>query len=44
MTMNQTKLWDSNPQKGASQSPSFFPRVIREFEDGTEEPLLYGGN
>ena len=28
-----------------SQSPPlFFPRVIREFDDEHEEPMLYGGD
>jgi len=44
VSMNQKQFWDSDPQKGAPNSPSFFPRVIREFDDGHEEPLLYGGN
>ena len=24
--------------------PSFFPRIIREFEDERDEPMIYGGN
>ena len=44
VSMNQKQFWDSDPQNGAPNSPSFFPRVIREFDDGHEEPLLYGGN
>ena len=43
-SMNTKTIWDSNPQTGTRKSPSFFPRVIREFDDGQEEPLVYGGN
>lgn len=43
LSMNTKTIWDSVPQSGAPKSPSFFPRVIREFDDGHEEPLLYGG-
>ena len=24
--------------------PAFFPRIIREFEDERDEPMLYGGS
>ena len=44
VSMNTKTIWDSITQSEAPKSPSFFPRVIREFDDGTEEPLLYGGN
>ena len=27
-----------------SAKPSFFPRIIREFEDERDEPMIYGGN
>ena len=31
-------------QKNKSDSQSsFFPRIIREFDDG-DEPMIYGGN
>ena len=42
-SMNTKTIWDSNLQTGTPKSTSFFPRVIREFDDGTEEPLFYGG-
>jgi len=35
---------DSDPQTGTPNLPSFFPRVIREFDDGPEEPLVYRGS
>jgi len=42
--MNTKTIWDSDPQNGTRKSTSFFPRVIREFDDGPEEPPVYGGN
>jgi len=43
--MNTNEILDSIPQKNSKKSPSFFPRVIREFEDGPhEEPMFYGGD
>jgi len=42
--MKTNEIRDGIPQKKTSRnSPTFFPRVIREFDDGTEEPLVYGG-
>jgi len=44
LSMNKNDNRDSDPQTGTPNLPSFFPRVIREFDDGPEEPLVYGGS
>jgi len=43
--MNRKEIRESNPQKITLETlPSFFPRIVREFNDGPdEEPMIYGG-
>jgi len=44
MRTTHIKPVKSGEEKTDAQSPSFFPRVIREFDDGSEEPMVYGGS
>jgi len=45
MSTTHTKPVKSGEEKTDAQSPSFFPRVIREFDDEPhEEPMFYGGD
>jgi len=43
--MNKITLLHKDHQVGERPTPSiFFPRVIREFDDGTDEkPMMYRG-
>ncbi len=44
MNQNDSKPVKPGEEKTNSKPPTFFPRVIREFEDGSEEPMVYGGS
>ncbi len=44
MNQNDSKSVKSGEEKTDTRLPTFFPRVIREFEDGSEEPMVYGGS
>jgi len=44
MNPNHNMPVKSGVEKTDSQPTSFFPRVIREFDDGPDEkPMMYGG-
>jgi len=41
--MKQITLLHKSHQVGERPTSNFFPRIIREFEDGTDEkPMMYG--
>jgi hypothetical protein len=43
--MKQLTLFDTGHQRNKSTSIStFFPLIIREFEDNDDEPMIYGDN
>jgi len=44
MSTTHIKPVKSGEEKTDTRLPTFFPRVIREFEDGSEEPMVYGGS
>jgi len=42
--MEKITLLHKSHHVGEKPTPSFFPRIIREFDDGPdEEPMIYGG-
>ena len=42
--MKQLTLFETSHQVGERPTSStFFPRIIREFEDDDDEPMYYGG-
>ncbi len=42
LVMKPNDIRGSVPQTGTPNLPSFFPRVIREFDDGPDEkPMIY---
>ena len=44
MKQNDPKSVKSEEEKTGPSNQTFFPRIIREFDDGPDEkPMIYGG-
>ncbi len=44
MNQNDPKPVKSGEEKTGPSNQTFFPRIIREFDDGPDEkPMIYGG-
>ena len=44
MKQNDPKPVKSGEEKTGPSNQTFFPRIIREFDDGPDEkPMIYGG-
>jgi len=44
MKQNDPKSVKSEEEKTGPNNQTFFPRIIREFDDGPDEkPMIYGG-
>jgi len=44
MKQNDQKPVKSGEEKTGPSNQTFFPRIIREFDDGPDEkPMIYGG-
>jgi len=41
--MKQLTLFETSHQVGEKPTATFFPRIIREFDD-KDEPIIYGEN